>query len=392
MSKETSAWLNTNTLVGFTEKRGTAWHYRADLQTPDPITGHIGNHYPGAIPVDHVLRRLFNWTAESADLYTMGPNPHYNPDQDDDVFATLNDPEVSSALDALPKHVAQLLRSKIELADRLVNSPDEYFPVEGRQAIKRSDAHAVFGIFKSGYEIHNFQDWLLGTISTILDDDVQTGSAGLLSGGAKAWVSVEVPDNFTTPEGVEYRPNLLATTSHDGTLATTFKRVIQLVVCDNTLDMALSEKGQTYKVKHSRYSAAKLASARDALNIIYQDADDFAAQVKALAETSVSDEQWSDFLEMHIPMGDDLSNRANTFADHKREQFTELWHADPRVEPWAGTAFGVVQAGNTWRQHLSIIRGTASRAERNQEAVLSGKAGEYDALVLADLNKVLSNA
>ena len=26
------SWLNENTLIGYTSKRGTAWHYRADLQ------------------------------------------------------------------------------------------------------------------------------------------------------------------------------------------------------------------------------------------------------------------------------------------------------------------------------------------------------------------------
>lgn len=44
MSKETSTWLNTNVLIGFTDKRGHAWHYRAEDQTPEP------NHYPGPIP------------------------------------------------------------------------------------------------------------------------------------------------------------------------------------------------------------------------------------------------------------------------------------------------------------------------------------------------------
>ena len=27
MSQETSQWLNTRTLIGFTDKRGNAWHY-----------------------------------------------------------------------------------------------------------------------------------------------------------------------------------------------------------------------------------------------------------------------------------------------------------------------------------------------------------------------------
>src|SRR6478609_648312 len=59
MSRETMQHLNTQTLIGNTDARGNAWHYRADLQ------GGESNHYPQAIPVEDVRRRLFNWTAES---------------------------------------------------------------------------------------------------------------------------------------------------------------------------------------------------------------------------------------------------------------------------------------------------------------------------------------
>src|SRR5688572_23423298 len=53
MSKETLQWLNENTLIGFTEKRGKAWHYR---QGND-------NHYVGGIPVEDARSRLFDWHA-----------------------------------------------------------------------------------------------------------------------------------------------------------------------------------------------------------------------------------------------------------------------------------------------------------------------------------------
>ena len=70
MSQETSTWLNTRTLIGFTDQRGHAWHYRADDQGDEP------NHYPGAVPVDDVHRRLFGWDAVTASVFAE----YYNPD------------------------------------------------------------------------------------------------------------------------------------------------------------------------------------------------------------------------------------------------------------------------------------------------------------------------
>src|SRR5438034_6679062 len=68
MSRETSEWLNQNTLIGFTDQRGHAWHYRASDQGDQP------NHYPGALPVEDVKRRLFAWDAVECPLSVTLPD------------------------------------------------------------------------------------------------------------------------------------------------------------------------------------------------------------------------------------------------------------------------------------------------------------------------------
>jgi hypothetical protein len=85
MSQETSQWLNTRTLIGFTDKRGNAWHYRADEQGTEP------NHYPLAIPTEDVRRRLFAWTHAEGDVSAtyLGANG----------FETISDPDRKSARD-----------------------------------------------------------------------------------------------------------------------------------------------------------------------------------------------------------------------------------------------------------------------------------------------------
>jgi phage/plasmid-like protein (TIGR03299 family) len=110
----------------------------------------------------------------------------------------------------------------------------------------------------------------------------------LLKNGALAWVEVSVPESITTPQGVVFRPNLLATTSFDGSIATTFKRTVTDTVCDNTRECALAEKGHAYKVKHSRHSNMRITEAREALQLIDTLADEFAAEVAQLCAIEVS--------------------------------------------------------------------------------------------------------
>ncbi|GAA3120286.1 hypothetical protein GCM10010466_08980 [Planomonospora alba] len=333
MSKETLSWLNANTLIGFTDKRGTAWHYRAGLQGTEP------NHYPGPIPVEDVKRRLFGWEALSRPIYVEDP--------------------VTGGLAEIPE----------------------------RQAIVRSDTGHVMGIFSDGYEPHPYVEWLITTIGRLLDDDLSIGSAGLLRGGAVAWVSVEVPETIRTPEGVEFRPHLFGATSFDGSLATTFKRAVTNVVCDNTMAAGLAERGQQVKIKHSKYSKLRLEEARDALSIVHQVADDFSAQVRRLCETDVSDRQWRSFLDAFAPLPEERG-RSWTLAANKRENLQRLWRHDDRVAPWAGTGWGVMQAVNTYTHHGQKVRG-ACRAERNLLRAVTGGFDDLDRETLRLLEQVL---
>ena len=242
MSRETLSWLNLNTLIGFTDKRGTAWHYRADLQAD------AGNHFPGAVPLSRV-EAMFGFQVVPTELSITVP-------ADIETMTGLND-------------AGEMVRTIV---------------VPDRKAWVHNQTWDVLGIFSDGYAGHQYKPWLLDNVSSILGDTLYVSSAGLLKKGAIAWVEVSVPDYIETPEGVKFRPNLLATTSFDGSIATTYKRTVTDTVCDNTRTAALGEQGQQHKVKHTRNSNGqlKLDEARKALQMIHQVEEDFRAQVRDL--------------------------------------------------------------------------------------------------------------
>ena len=359
MSKETLQHLNTNTLIGQTDKRGTAWHYRADLQGDEP------NHYPGFIPVDDVNRRLFAWEALSRPSITTLP-------------------------------------CEVDVADGIGDDgiPFRYVVIEDEQRIVRSDTGAVFGNFKDGYKIHQYQEWLLANVATILDDDLGITSAGLLKQGAVAWVEVSIPDSIKSPTGVEFRPNCLACTSMDGSIATQYGRKVTDTVCDNTMGGALREEGQKVKFKHTRYSGLKVGEARDALAMVYSMADDYMAQLEALDAVKVTEAQFLKFVDRHVLPFEgkkqldwkdlrDKGGRSLTMAQNKRDGLVKLYTHDLRVAPWAGSALGVVKAVNTYVHHEGIVRG-ADRAERNMLSTIEGKFDTLDQQTLDTLMSVVA--
>lgn len=189
------------------------------------------------------------------------------------------------------------------------------------------------------------------------------------------------------PEGVEFRPFLLATTSFDGSLATTFGRKVTNVVCDNTHGIAMRERGQDIKIRHSRYSGLRLTEARQALNVIHEITDDFAAEVARLCRIDVSDTAWRRFVDAHAPLPEE-PGRGRSLAERKRETLTRLYDHDQRVAPWRGTGWGVVQAANTYTHHEQAVR-SAERAERNMLNAVTGRTDDLDQATIATLASVL---
>jgi phage/plasmid-like protein (TIGR03299 family) len=340
MSQETSEWLNNYTLIGFTDKRGKAWHYRQSAQGAEP------NHYPLEIPVADIKRRLFDWEP------AIGTSE-------------------STWTDADGKTRTSTWADRITLIH-----PHTGFRL---------------GEFTDGFTPHSYQQWLVDLSQDVMDASVGASSAGLLKGGKLAWVQFEMPETMDTPEGVKFRPFFLAADSLDGSLSTTHQRGAQLVVCDNTLAAGLAE-GNALKVKtrHSKYSNANIADTRAKLEIIAQAGDDFAAEVARLCAVQVSDGQWDAFLKAHL--GSDRpqdKGRGQTNYDNHRDALQNLWDNDMRVAPWTGTAFGVLQAVNTYEHHVKTVKG-AERAERNMTKMVTGEFEKLDASTLDQLNLVLA--
>ena len=94
-------------------------------------------------------------------------------------------------------------------------------------------------------------------------------------------------------------------------------------------------------------------------------------------------------------MGSPRSRGPLTLATNKRDELATLWTTDGRVSPWTGTAFGVVQAVNTWTAHFSTVKSKdkdasegVTRALRNAENDLLGVTEKSDADTLRILASV----
>lgn len=332
MSNETYEWKRDNILVGYTDDFGRAWWDKGATRADG-----TPNHFPAEIPLSEV-KALLGITFSARRVY-------------------------------------------YETADGGLRE------AEDRRAWVRDSTEDLIEIHSEGYQGHQFLHALVRNVELILGEGLGIGGAGLLKKGAVGYVQVQMPKNLTV-HGIDFRPWLMATTSFDGSIATTYKKGVTKVLCDNTRGMALVEPGERHVIKHTRNSELRVNEARQALAILNEHAEAFAAEVETLLAVDVSDQQWSKFLEAYAPIKEDATSRSITMAENKRGELNKLWCNDNRVSPWSGTAYGVVQAVNTFVHHVGIVRG-ADRVERNMLRAATGGADALDRATVELLGTVL---
>ena len=108
----------------------------------------------------------------------------------------------------------------------------------------------------------------------------------------------------------------------------------------------------------------------------------------------VSEEQWNAYLDEIAPVPEakegKRGTRGVTLATNKRESLSDLYFTDAKVKPWNGTAFGVLQADNTYRTWNGTVRGAdGGRMERYYSNMIDGTVESADNDAIKALSKVL---
>lgn len=398
MTRESLDSIKQNFYVGDVKKNGPAWWGGM---------AEFSHHYDEAIPVADILNNQINWSVAEADVHYTARIGNYDKALTD-ARAELGPNKTIAELKAMVRDLC-IIDSDQELPAKITKTAlmemvaefqakraagERPMTYEGKKIYYRDDTGAALGLHSDGHAGHSYKEWLLDTVSTVLGGDLHISSSILMRGGSRMAIQFSLGENVEFLPGEIIRPYLSAWTSFDGSLATGYGCRVTRVVCDNTFDTSLGEKGQTIKVKHTKHSQLKIKDARQALGLLEQGAEEYIEQAKKLIDVKVTDQQFAKFLELHVPMDDDAKGRGVTMATKKRETLTGLWNTDPRTAMWKNTVYGILQIVNTFNQHETIVRagkgGAVTRAERREENVLTGKLGDADRDAMKQLQLVMA--
>lgn len=156
-------------------------------------------------------------------------------------------------------------------------------------------------------------------------------SAGALYHGECVWVMAKLNRDIEIVSGDRVERYLLLTHRHDGTGAIQVKFTPVRVVCQNTLNQALSE-GPAFRVAHKKSMYARLDKAAQALAIVLEHSKAVEEAFRTMALLPLNAGLIAGYLESVFPLpepGNDpqKSERARSQVQRNRVRSRELWES-----------------------------------------------------------------
>ena len=232
----------------------------------------------------------------------------------------------------------------------------------------RDKDRSVLGIVTDRYQIVQNQEAFDFT-DALIGEGCQYETAGSLANGKRVFLLAKMPE--TKVLGEEFIPYLCFTNSHDGTGAIKAVMTPIRVVCQNTLNVALSGAKRAWSTKHMGDLKSKLEEAKTTLKLAHDYMDKFAVTADILANTKITEDDVEKTLSELYPVKEEDSDRKKRNVEEVKSQIRVCMLA-PDIVKYQNTAYGFLNAASDFATHATPQRVTDTYREKNFSRVLDG--------------------
>ncbi len=212
--------------------------------------------------------------------------------------------------------------------------------IEDKFATVRTDKNIPLGVVGRVYrplqnrEAFSFFDAVVGEKAAIYH------TAGVFGKGERVWILAKLPGYIRVVGDDIINKFLLLTNSHDGTSPVLMKFCAERVVCANTLNVALREKGASSKIKHTLKMGGKVTEVKENLGIINNMYTLFAEAAQQMLKVSLTGDRFKQYAaSLDLVPKDDKDTRKTKVYEKVSELFENGRGANmPGVKGslWAG--------------------------------------------------------
>ena len=233
--------------------------------------------------------------------------------------------------------------------------------IEGYKANVRDSDRKVLGVVTNRYRIIQNEE-AFGFTDALLGEGVRYETAGSLQGGRKVWLLARLPHEYII-SGERISPYLVFSNAHDGSGAVRVALTPIRVVCNNTLNLALSTAKRSWSMMHTGNVQEKLEEAKDTLFRAETYMDSLGKEFDELRKKKLTDKQVMDYIEILLPMEDNTTPQQRKNISRLREDMGRRYFDAPDLKTVGKNAYRFINAISDFATHAEPLRKTANYKE-----------------------------
>ena len=215
------------------------------------------------------------------------------------------------------------------------------------------------------------------------DPNCRWESAGSLKQGKVVFGTVDIPRKMVLdPQGAndETKLYLIVWTSHDGSVAVQAAITPVRVVCQNTLNLAMRNAKQSFKIRHTQSVEGRIQIARETLGLALGYFDEFEMEAKKMFSREITDKQFTEIVNKIYPKPEEDKKGSIKKWENKIGLVNDLYFNSPTNENIKGTAWGLFNSLTERLDYYRVGRG-------NSETLMASASG-FDPILTAEKNKL----
>ena len=177
---------------------------------------------------------------------------------------------------------------------------DSGIKIEGYRANVRNTDNKVLGVVTERYKIVQNEEAFSFT-DALLGKGVRYETAGSLQEGKKVWLLARLPKEYII-SGEQISPYLVFSNSHDGSAAVRVAVTPIRVVCNNTLNLALSTAKRSWAMVHTGNIKGKIHEAQETLFMAENYMSKLGKEFEELKRQKLSERQVKEYIELLLPL------------------------------------------------------------------------------------------
>ena len=256
--------------------------------------------------------------------------------------------------------------------------------IPGYKANVRQSDGKILGVVTDRYKVVQNHEAFAFT-DALLGEGVKYETAGSLSDGKKIWLLAKLPDKYII-EGEQIDPYLVFSSSHDGSGSIKVCMTPIRVVCQNTLNLALSSAKRVWSTIHVGDLAAKMDEAHNTLLLAEKYMGRLGTEVSRLSKIKLPDSKVMEYIELLLPMDEQPTDLHRKNVTRIREDLKVRYFDAPDLRHVGKNAYRFICAVSDFATHAKPLRETANYRENVLSRTVDGNPlidKAYDMVVSA---------